>query len=205
MKHFKGFTLIEILVALSVFAIIATITSSSLYYAFTTRTRVSAQAERLNSIQLAVSMMQQDVSQIVDRAIRGNDMRLFPVMVGQERYLEFTRDGESNPGSMEKRSTLKRIALVCEDDKLIRRTWSTLDPKDRDAYEDKILLDQLTSCHFNYLNQSLELLNEWREQAVTANQKKETFPKAVQINVRIKDWGDMNLLFTIPEALYAPI
>ncbi|NYQ85965.1 GspJ family T2SS minor pseudopilin variant LspJ, partial [Escherichia coli] len=65
----KGFTLIEILIALTVFAILATITSSTLYYAFNTRTRVNAQAERLNALQLAISIIQQDTSQTVERAI----------------------------------------------------------------------------------------------------------------------------------------
>ena len=37
-KKLNGFTLIEILIALAVFAILATITTSVLYNAFTTRT-----------------------------------------------------------------------------------------------------------------------------------------------------------------------
>ncbi|KGP63470.1 type II secretory pathway protein LspJ [Legionella norrlandica] len=198
----RGFTLIEILIALTVFAILATITSSTLYYAFNTRTRVNAQAERLNALQLAVSIIQQDTFQTVERAIRGNEMRLFPIFVGQPQYLELTRDGFINPNSAEKRSTLKRIALICQDDKLIRRTWSTLDPIDRNIYEDKILLDNITECHFNYLNQNLQPLPEWREQAITQNQRREPLPKAIQMNLSLKDWGEMNMLFIIPGALY---
>lgn len=131
-------------------------------------------------------------------------MRLFPVFVGQKQYLELTRDGHINPASIEKRSTLKRIALVCQEDKLIHRTWATLDPIDRNIYEDKVLLDNLSDCHFNYLNQNLQVLDEWQEQALTQNQRKEPLPKAIQINITLKDWGEMNLLFIIPEALYAP-
>lgn len=204
MKHFKGFTLIEILIALTVFAILATITSSSLFYAFTTRSRVNAQADRLNTLQLAVSLIQQDTLQTVERAIRGNEMHLFPVFVGQPQYLELTRDGYFNPKSVEKRSTLKRIALLCKDNTLVRRTWGSLDPLDRKIYKDKVLLDNISSCHFNYLNQNSQLLNEWREQAVNQNQEKESLPKAVQINLKISDWGEMNMLFIIPGGLYAP-
>lgn len=205
MKKSRGFTLIEILIALTVFAILVTITTSSLYYAFDTRTRVTIQAEKLNTLQLAVSLIQQDISQTVERAIRGNEMHLFPIFVGQPQYLEFTRDGYINPQSAEKRSTLKRVALVCIDGTLIRRTWSTLDPTKRNVSEDKILLDGITKCHFNYLNQSSQLLTEWREQAVNQNQHKEPLPQAIQINLTLKEWGEMNLLFAIPEALYAPI
>jgi len=200
----KGFTLIEILIALTVFAILATLTSSSLYYAFTARTRVNAQADRLNNLQLAVSLIEQDTIQIVDRPIRSNEMRLFSMLVGMPDYVEFTRDGYINPNSIDKRSSLKRVALVCLDKKLVRRTWESLDSKDRNAYGDRILLDNLTDCHFNYLNHTLQLLTKWREQTAQPNQSMELFPKAIQVNVTLQEWGEMNLLFIIPGGLYAP-
>ncbi|KTD55723.1 type II secretory pathway protein LspJ [Legionella santicrucis] len=202
-KKFQGFTLIEILIALAVFAILATITTSVLYNAFTTRSRVNEQSNRLNELQLAISLLQQDTSQAVERAIRGNEMRLFSAFIGQPNYLEFTRDGMVNPGSIEKRSTLKRVAYVCQEGTLIRRSWNTLDTLNRNAYEDKPLLSHLTDCHFGYLNQNLEILPEWREQAVSLNQRKEPFPKAIQVNMTLRDLGEINLLFTLPGALYA--
>lgn len=205
MKQKQGFTLVEVLIALTVFALLATLTSSSLYYAFTTRTHVNTEVEQLNSLQLAVSLIQQDLLQTTERAIRGNEMRLFPIFVGQPQYLELTRSGNDNPQSIEKRSHLKRIALLCLEGLLLHRTWSSLDPVDRNTYEDKILLDNVADCHFNYLNQSLQLLSEWREQALAQNQVKEPLPKAVQINVTLQKWGEMKLLFIIPEALYASI
>lgn len=202
--RFKGFTLIEILIALAVFAILATITSSVLYNAFTTRTRVNEQSNRLNKLQLAISLIQQDTSQALDRGIRGNEMRLVPAFIGQENYLEFTRDGVVNPGSVEKRSTLKRVAYVCQRGALIRRSWNTLDSINRTVFEDKTLLSHISDCHFGYLNQSVQILPEWREQAVSLNQRKEPFPKAIQVNMTLHDLGEINLLFTLPGALYAP-
>lgn len=203
MKKESGFTLIEILIALAVFAILASITSSTLYYAFNTRTRVNEQSERLSALQLAISILQQDISQTAERAIRGNDMRLFPIFIGRPDYVEFTRDGDVNPGSIEKRSTLKRIALVCQNDSLLRRTWDTLDPFDRNTHADKVLISHLSDCHFGYLNQSLQVFPEWRADAVNQDQNKESLPKAIQVNLNVKKLGELNLLFTIPGALYA--
>ncbi|WP_454783875.1 GspJ family T2SS minor pseudopilin variant LspJ [Legionella sp. WA2024007413] len=202
-KKINGFTLIEILIALAVFAILATITSSVLYNAFTIRSRVNAQSERLNELQLALSLIQQDTLQAVERPIRSNEMRLLPALIGQKNYLEFTRDGNVNPGSLEKRSTLKRVAYLCQQGTLIRRTWNSLDIIDQKIYEDKLLLKHLTNCHFGYLNQDVQILPEWREQAVSLNQRKEPFPKAVQVNLTFRDQGEINLLFILPGALYA--
>ncbi len=198
-----GFTLIEILIALMVFAILATITASSLYYAFNTRTRVNEQAKRLSDLQLTIALIQKDCLQALERPIRVNDMVLVPAFVGQNNSLELTRDGNINPQSLEKRSNLKRIALVCENHRLIRRTWASLDPIDLQVFEDRVLLDNLNHCHFNYLNQSLQLLPEWHAQALSQNQSKETLPKAIQMNLTLNDWGEMSLLFAIPGALYA--
>jgi general secretion pathway protein J len=198
----KGFTLIEILIALAVFAILATITSSTLYYAFDTRARVNEQSKRLDSLQLAVSLLQQDITQIIDRPIRGNEMRLISAFIGRSKYVEFTRDGDVNPEGMEKRSTLKRIAYLCQNNTLKRRTWEHLDSPQHNKYWDKNLLEQLTDCHFEYLNQTLQLFPEWHQDALTQNQNKEPLPKAIQVNLSFKDQGTINLLFTIPEALY---
>lgn len=203
MKSFRGFTLIEILIALTVFAILATITSSSLYYAFNTRAKVITQADRLNNLQLALSMIQQDTLQTVERPITGNDLHIFPAFIGMANYFEFTRDGVLNPNSIEKRSSLKRVALACEGNKLLHRTWLSLDPIDRGSYQDRLLLDNLSECHFTYVNQSLQSLHEWREQALTQNQRREPFPKAIQVNLTLKDWGEMTMLFIIPGGLYA--
>lgn len=204
MRKLKGFTLIEILIALTIFAILASITSSTLYYAFNTRTRVNAQSERLSTLQLAISMVQQDTLQITERAIRGTDLRLFPIFVGRSDYVEFTRDGDVNPGAIDTRSTLKRIALVCQNGALLRRTWDTLDPENRNIHADKVLIGDLSNCHFNYLNQTLQTFPEWRTDAVNQNQTKEALPKAIQVNLTLTDLGEINLLFTIPEALYVP-
>ncbi len=200
----QGFTLIEILIALTIFAVLATITSSSLYYAFNTQKLVNIQSERLTEIQLALSIIQQDLSQVVDRPVRGNDMRLFPALIGRSDYLEFTRNGVVNPNSIEKRSALKRVALVCNQHSLVHRTWQTLDSIDRNSSQDKVLIDNLSVCQFNYLNQNLQSLPEWREQAVNQNQQPEPLPKAIQLNLKLKDWGEINLLYSIPGALYAP-
>lgn len=204
MNKYKAFTLIEILIALTVFSILAAITSSTLYYAFNSRERVNIQAERLGELQLAISLIQQDTIQTVERAIRGNDMHIFPAFIGQSEYLEFTRDGVSNPKSREKRSTLKRVALLCHNGTLVHRTWKSLDMPNRDQYEDKVLIQNVNKCHFNYLSDTLQVLSEWREQAITQNQRKELLPKAIQVNLTLQEWGEINLLFIIPGALYAP-
>ncbi len=200
-KH-QGFTLLEILIALSVFVILATITSTAMHQAFETRARVNKGADRLSSLQIAMTLLQRDTEQATTRAIRSNEMRLFPAFTGQTHYLELTRHGIANPNSKEKRSTLQRVAFLCHGKQLLRRSWDSLDPINRKHYEDKVLLDELLKCQFAYLNHNLQVLPEWRENALKQNQRQEPLPKAIQLKITLNDWGKMSFLFIIPEALY---
>ncbi|KTD51568.1 type II secretory pathway protein LspJ [Legionella quinlivanii] len=205
MRVNKGFTLIEILIALAVFAIMATLTSSAMYYAFNTRSRVTEQAERLVDLQMAIIMIERDTEQITSRPVRGNEMRLFPAFTGQPLYLEFTRGGLTNPYSVEKKSSLRRIAWLCKGDKLIRRSWDALDAVNRNNYHDKTLLENMKNCKFAYLDENLQVLPEWRESSVSSPGNTPTLPKAVQLKIELGDWGTATFLFILPEGLYAKI
>ncbi|WP_419421011.1 GspJ family T2SS minor pseudopilin variant LspJ [Legionella sp. D16C41] len=198
----SGFTLLEILIAIAIFAILATLTSSALYYAFNTRARVTAQSDRLTDFQLTISLLQRDTIQMINRPIRGNEMHLFPAFIGQANYVEFTRGGLGNPNSTEKRSTLMRVSLLCKDNQLIRRTWSSLDPANKDQHEDKILLKELSKCQFAYLNKNLQILPDWHESTGELEQV-EPLPKAIQLTLSVREWGKLSLLLPIPKALYA--
>lgn len=202
MKTNHGYTLLEVLVALTVFAILATITASAMYHAFNTRARVNVQANQLNAVQIAMALIMRDTDQVVERSILGNEMHQFPPFVGESKYLEFTRGGSVNPTD-ERRSTLKRVAYVCAGKQLIRRSWENLDTPIRKNHQDKVLLDNLETCSFAYLSHSRQILPEWRPYAVQQTQKQETLPIAIQFTLTISEWGNMNLLFIISEALYA--
>lgn len=197
-----GFTLLEILIAIAVFAILATLTSSALYYAFNTRARVTEQADRFTNLQLAISLLERDSLQIINRPVRGNEMHLFPAFIGQASYSEFTRGGHANPNSTEKRSTLLRVGLLCKENQLIRRTWPSLDPANKDKYEDRVLLDNLNKCQFAYLNKSLQILPSWNVGTGELEQV-EPLPKAIQLTLILNQRDKLSLLLPIPKAQYA--
>lgn len=205
MNKNEGFTLLEVLIALAVFAILSTITASAMYHAFSTRTRVSEQAERLVTLQLAITLIERDTQQMINRAIRSNEMALLPAFIGQKNYLEMTRGGVINPNSSEKRSTLKRMALLCQNNQLIRRSWAVLDSNQRKSYVDKVLLTDLSECRFAYLNDSLQVLPEWLASSLPQNNQSPSLPKAIQLSLKMEHWGKASFLFIIPTGLYAKI
>lgn len=203
MKKADGFTLIEILIALSVFAILATLSTSALYYAFQTKDRLSKMNDGLNQLQLSLGLMERDFLQVIKRDVRGNEMHIFSFFIGETNYVEFTRAGFSNPAMLERRSTLKRVAYLCESNKLIRRVWDSLDTPSRKKYQDKILLDNLVSCEFNYYSPNLERLKNWSGTELSSTQLNYILPKALLFNFSVNNLGKMSYIFIIPAGLYA--
>lgn len=199
MRTQKGFTLIEIMLALVIFAILASITASSMYHAFDTRKRIANQAQALNTIEFAIALMKQDTLQAVSRTILGNGMHIFPEFTGHADYVEFTRDGRVNPNAFELRSTLVRVAYLCKKDKLIRRFWERVDTPNRAAYQDKVILDNLNQCKFAYVTKDNDIVPEWQE--YPSSDKNNKMPNAIRVTLSLQN-GNMSLLFIFPAELY---
>lgn len=194
----QAFTLIEILVALTIFAIISTITASTMYYAFQTRDRVAQRSAQLMTLEQALTMMEKDFQQITARAVIYDHYQKSPEFIGETFAITFTRSGVANPSSLANRSTLARAAYRCEQGKLIRRSWPMLDQPNKNQYRDKVLLEKLQDCRFAYLNSHLDVLDVWRANLLPGIQKKAELPKAVRFTLHVPRFGTGQFLYIVP-------
>ncbi|MGH8401628.1 MAG: type II secretion system minor pseudopilin GspJ [Gammaproteobacteria bacterium] len=129
-RRSNGFTLIELLVAIAIFAIIAAIAYGGLDSVIHQREQTAAAMQQVRAVQLAVTIMDRDFSQLEPRTIRdalqGTPL---PAFIGNPQNLpqvEFTHGGWSNPLA-EVRSTQQRVAYELDDGKLLRLSWTELD------------------------------------------------------------------------------
>ena len=203
MTKSTGYTLLEVMIALLIFAILAGITTTALHQALTTREHVTTQANQLNELQLAIILLRRDTQQALDRSILGNETHVFAPFIGQNSYMEFSRQGSTNPNGINRQSTLQRVAYQCTTDGLVRRTWKQLDVPERAQAENKIILPNIKQCQLAYIAHNHQTLSEWRANAVRQDQKKENLPSAIQLSLSLTQWGQMTLLFAIPGGLYA--
>ena len=146
----KGYTLIEVIIALAIFAILGTLSVGLLSRAFDTKTRLAHQIQPVNEIRLAASRITQDSAQIVARPVREQDMEKRPAFIANTSGIEFTRGGFVALDNATSESTLRRVALTCEGSELIRNTWSKLDGFDASPPQKQILLSHLKQCHFSF-------------------------------------------------------
>ncbi len=196
MNKQHGFTLLEILVALTIFAILAGMTSYVVYNAFETRKRIVQQGNELNTIVLAIALLNQDTKNSVARTIFGDHMQTIPALIGQPELLEFTRDGILPDGSANASSSLLRVAYQCQDHQLNRRYWDRIDSPHRYVHHDQILLTGLTKCRIAYINAHKQRVVEWQNDS-------SAMPVAIELAVAWPNQREMRLLFALAGSLYA--
>lgn len=190
-----GFTLIEIIVALFIFAILAVIATTSLYNVLNARERVEANSQQFAEMQVAVVLMGRDISQSIDRPIINNFNEKQPAMLGKGTSVELTRSGFSNPFSLAKRSHLLRVAYAVKQGELIRETWRVLDQAPTTKPDTRVLMKGISSISFRYLAHNNQFYNSWPPGNETNENE---LPKAIQVTMTVKNWGQITRLWTIP-------
>ncbi|MEM7294904.1 MAG: type II secretion system minor pseudopilin GspJ, partial [Pseudomonadota bacterium] len=128
----SGFTLLELLVAMAIFAIISAVSYTGWYNIQQIKVRTEAQAERLDELQRAWYWMSEDFEQALDRPVRdqlGGGQLAFQGSNSGDALASFSRGGWTNPAAeiLPNRSSVQRVSYVLEDRKLYREYWYHLD------------------------------------------------------------------------------
>lgn len=131
MTRRAGFTLVEVLVSLMIFAMIAAAGAAVLGVTIDNRFAVKAASDRVGDLQRMRGLLRADLGQATARRARGTTGRPMPQpIVGAaapgEPILTLTRAGWSNPGE-QARSSLQRVEYQLVEDRLERRVSSHLD------------------------------------------------------------------------------
>jgi general secretion pathway protein J len=131
MTRRAGFTLVEVLISLMIFAMIAAAGAAVLGVTIDNRFAVKAASDRIGDLQRMRSLMRADLGQATARRSRGTTGRPMPQpIVGAaapgDPILTLTRAGWSNPGE-QSRPSLQRVEYRLVEDRLERRVSSHLD------------------------------------------------------------------------------
>ena len=198
-----GFTLVELLVALFITAILFAMGYGSLSQALTNRKEVEEQSARLTALQQAFRVMEQDFELMQPRPQRdplGNGYEN-PLVVSQNALgsdeltglplVSFTRGGWANPAGLP-RSELQRVNYLVRDGKLIRQHQPVLDDTPATALEERELLDQVEALSFRYMDESLAWFTTWPTpamQGLGAAALMRARPVAMEVTLKLKDYG----------------
>ena len=126
----RGFTLIEVLVSLFIFSIISIGATTALTQSLKTKEQLASVMDELNEINIARTIIKNDMSAITLRSSRDElgDKRPYSLFSDSTVLLSFTRRGLENPGGLEKRGDLERVNYVFEEGSLIRISYEHENP-----------------------------------------------------------------------------
>lgn len=197
MQYKRGFTLLELLVALSIFSVLSVMAYAGLQTVITTKTSTQQAAERIAEVQLVMMRISNDLRQAIPRKIRDEYGDFSPAMQSDksgDETMAWTRAGYRNPAQLT-RSNIQRVAYKLEEEKLIRITWPVLDrAQDTEAMESEVI-SGLEMIEWRYLNNENEWLSSWPEEGDKANLY--PLPKAVEVSLELQDWGKVKRLILV--------
>jgi general secretion pathway protein J len=196
----KGFTLIEVLVALAVFGVMSMLAYAALGSTLSNADYLSDRMDRLQSIQRAVRYLSTDLFQLVPRPVRnelgdGFDPAL-ETTLSSEFAIELTRGGWGNPAGLP-RGTMQRVAYRLEDDELVRYYWTVLDRTYANEPIATVLLDNVESLYFRFYTGDGEFSEVWPPQVQLGVTQIRSRPRAVEIVLTLADQGEIRRLLEL--------
>ncbi len=210
----RGFTLLEVMFAVSIFAFVGLGAYQLLSTVIDTQARVSASNETITSLSRVFNVIEGDLLQVVQRGIRDEyGDRRPPLMVGDGTstsgfsqmegtgtpILEFTRTGWNNPMQFP-RSDMQRVAYRLQDDddeqkRILQRIfWLVLDRVPESDPVIQTLLHDVVDFRVNVLDYDGEQHSLWPAHDISG-----ITPRALEIFLETKTLGEIRRIFLLPD------
>lgn len=190
-----GFTLVELMVALVIFALIATTSATFLFQTLGSKQQLEDRTEAIGKLRVARTLMKMDLLQLSSRPVRGRygDSASASFRGGDARFgdpfLSLVRYGAENPDALLTRSTLVQVSYALVGKSLIRRTSARLDPASNTPVQEKVLLTGVKSASIRFL-----INREWTNR-LEPEGAASVFPAAVSLTLDLEDIGPVEQIF----------
>lgn len=196
-----GFTLLEVLVAIAIFAIFSAMAYGGLLRVLDNRDRIEFERETWRELALGFQRMKDDFAQAVDRPVRDNDGSPLPAFRGQptdvralaEPSVELTRAGlaATETGG----SDLQRVAYRLNEKRLVRLHWPVLDRAPVTKPLAVPLFNDVEEFEVRFYHNAA-WLDRWPPQGQSAT----TLPRAVEIRLVHAGRGEFVRTFLVGPA-----
>ena len=196
----QGFTLIEMLVAVMIFAMLATAGVVLLRGGVEGQAAIGRHLDALADIQRGLATLDADLSQAAIRISRTQTGTFAPAFFGRaaqgsEPLMQFVRDGWSNPGTL-RRASLQKIEYWWRDERIERIGYPAVDGAA--PPEPAVLFDKVSALAVRYRDRQ----GAWRERWVP--ETPEQMPVAVEMILTRGTDAPLTLRFLVGTALGQP-
>ncbi len=194
----QGFTLLELMLAVAIFALLSVMAYSGLRAILDGRESIEAHQQELGRLQMAMTLLSRDLLQFQARPVRdGFGSPLDPLVTAPSNLpqLELTRGGWRNP-LQEPRAELQRVAYHIEEGALMRWYWPVLDRAQDSQPRRSQLLEGMIGLEIRLLDEKQKWHTQWPPQ----QQDPDATPpllKAIEITLETQHWGSIKRLFPL--------
>lgn len=196
----RAFTLLEMLVALAVFAAIGVMATRILAGMVDIAENTRSRADAFSDLQRALAIVQRDVEQLAHRPVRDElGDELGAATLGDGSLLELTRHGWQNPLAAA-RSEMQRVAYVVERDRLVRLFWEVLDRAPTSEAHVQTLLEDVRDVEFIAHDDNGETHRFWPRMNDDGSRQL----AAIAIDLEVENYGRIERLWLVPQAMASP-
>jgi general secretion pathway protein J len=220
----RGFTLIEVMIAVAISLLIATLAYGFLSSAVTAKDSSDEALVTVNQLETVFQLLATDLHHVVDRELPSTAAGLgstqaAPAFMGGnsasrganfllgDYVLRFARDGWANP-LQQQRSDLQRVGYRWLDGQLWRDYWPERNqPLDVEPAGQRLLIEDLKAIRIRFLPFSAKQVSAgpWQDvwppedgnlQAINGPDR--TLPAAVEITLTLEEVGDVQRIISLP-------
>ncbi|MEI6893523.1 MAG: type II secretion system minor pseudopilin GspJ [Colwellia sp.] len=191
----KGFTLLEVLLAIAIFSLVS-LASFSIFDTVLRGDEISKiRSKKQNDLQRAFLLIERDFTQIAKRSMRINGeaptesfiQTADDSFLGGEQAIAFVRNGWTNPGLLLPRGDMQSVAYRLVDETLERLHYNFVDAVGGQEPKIRPLITEVTSLAFEFYDGS-----EWQEKW-----SGKTLPLAIAIEIESRDYGLIRRQFLV--------
>lgn len=188
----SGFTLVEVLIALMIFALIAAAGTGVIAVSIDNRFAVKESTDKTAELQRSRALLKADIGQVVTRRSRDLTGQVEPVALRggsapAEPLLVLNRSGWSNPGERD-RASLQRVEYRLVEDRLERRVFTHLDGARPGPPQ--VLFRQVEAA-------SIAFVSAGQETPTFTPAQNRPLPDAVRVRLVVRGYGQIEQLFLV--------
>lgn len=181
----SGLTLVELLIAVALLAIVTPLAYRGLNSVTRTSEHMQSEIERWQNLDLSFERLRSDVSQVLGRSIRSQSGSEVPAWLGSATRIEFTRaSGRGHPPV--------RVAYALIGDQLKLTVWPVLDRpigvKESEG-EEYVLIDNVATLSFGHLDTN----GAWQPSWVDVVR----LPAALRAEIKTRDGVTFHRVFAV--------
>lgn len=181
-------------VAVAIFAVMASMAYSGLNQTVRAGAQVGEANQRLSALQFSLTYFGRDWLQVVPRKILNQYGDVEDQVVIADNSIKFTRGGWSNLLA-QKRSELQRVQYLLVEDRFVRRHWFALDQGIGVEPFEVVLLEGVKSMQLEFIDDQEQAIETWPD---TTDRSKP--PIALKITLDLEQFGAVWRILEVPDA-----